>query len=208
MRNVPMAESGRGYGDLVLQDGEPKGTRSIESRQVSVLDEQQLLTPGRLHRFRVTITAPTPADLEKRDASTVDDELQIEDWTSSLPVTHYVTYSSVVILSFRDKRTRDFADGKRVKAFDGIRRAAEMKLDQVEAATSIRDLALYPATGSRPLKGLERVSTVSGSTTNGACASSGVRARPDQATLRSWTITRRTQWHAHRYIPANTWPSS
>ena len=40
--------------------------------------------PGRLHTFRVTITAPTPADLEELDASTVDDELQIEDWTSSL----------------------------------------------------------------------------------------------------------------------------
>jgi hypothetical protein len=37
-----------------------------------------------LHTFRVTITAPTPADLEEIDASTVDDEFQIEDWTSSL----------------------------------------------------------------------------------------------------------------------------
>ena len=52
-----------------------------------------------------------------------------------------------MILTFRDKRTRDFPDGKRVKAFDGIRRSAEMKLDQVDAATSIRDLALP---GNRP----------------------------------------------------------
>ena len=72
-----------------------------------------------------------------------------------IPVTHYVTYSSVVILSFRDKRTRDFADGKRVKAFDGIRRAAEMKLDQVDAATSIRDLAL-PGNRLEALKGVRK----------------------------------------------------
>ncbi len=84
IRNVPMAESGRGYGDLVLHDGEPKGTRSIEGREVPVFDELQLLTPGRLHTFRVTVTAPAPADVEELDASTVDDELQIEDWTSSL----------------------------------------------------------------------------------------------------------------------------
>ena len=58
----------------------------------------------------------------------------------------------VVIVSFRNKRTRDFAAGKRVKAFDGIRRAAEMKLDQVDAATSIRDLAL-PGNRLEALKG-------------------------------------------------------
>lgn len=57
-----------------------------------------------------------------------------------------------MILSFRDKRTRDFADGKRVKDFDGIRKAAEMKLDQVDAATSIRDLAL-PGNRLEALKG-------------------------------------------------------
>lgn len=84
IRSVPMAESGRGYGDLVLHDGEPKGTRSVQGREVPVFDELQLLTPGRLHTFRVTITAPTPADLDELDASTVDDELQIEDWSSSI----------------------------------------------------------------------------------------------------------------------------
>jgi proteic killer suppression protein len=57
-----------------------------------------------------------------------------------------------VILSFRDKRTRDFADGRRVKAFDGIPRPAEMKLDQLDAATSMRDLAL-PGNRLEALKG-------------------------------------------------------
>ena len=60
-----------------------------------------------------------------------------------------------MILSFRGKRTRDFADGKRVKAFDGIRRAAEMKLDQVDAATSVRDLAL-PGNRLEALKGARK----------------------------------------------------
>ena len=47
-----------------------------------------------------------------------------------------------MIASYRDKRTREFADGKRVKAFDGIRRKAELKLDQLDAATSLADLDL------------------------------------------------------------------
>ena len=49
-----------------------------------------------------------------------------------------------MILSYRDKRTRDFASGKRVKAFSGIQRAAQLKLDRLDAATSLRDLAALP----------------------------------------------------------------
>ena len=57
-----------------------------------------------------------------------------------------------MIVSYRDKRTRDFADGKRVKAFDGIHRKAELKLDQLDAATSLADLAL-PGNRLEALKG-------------------------------------------------------
>ena len=47
-----------------------------------------------------------------------------------------------MIVSFRDRRARDFAKGKRVKAFTGFARMAEMKLDQLDAATSLRDIDL------------------------------------------------------------------
>ena len=47
-----------------------------------------------------------------------------------------------MIVSFRDKRTRKFAQGNRVKAFAGFERQAEMKLDQLEAATALPDLDL------------------------------------------------------------------
>lgn len=57
-----------------------------------------------------------------------------------------------MIASCRDKRTRDFAEGRRVKAFDGIRRKAELKLDQLDAATAIRDLDL-PGNRLEALKG-------------------------------------------------------
>src|ERR1017187_10448460 len=49
-----------------------------------------------------------------------------------------------MIVGYRDKRTRDFAAGERVKAFSGIERPARLKLDRLEAATSIRDLAVLP----------------------------------------------------------------
>ena len=57
-----------------------------------------------------------------------------------------------MIVSYQDKRTRDFAEGKRVKAFDGIRRKAELKLDQLDAATAIGDLDL-PGNRLEALKG-------------------------------------------------------
>jgi proteic killer suppression protein len=46
-----------------------------------------------------------------------------------------------MIVGCRDKATRDFAAGKRVKAFCGIQRAARLKLDRLEAATGLKDLA-------------------------------------------------------------------
>jgi proteic killer suppression protein len=57
-----------------------------------------------------------------------------------------------MIVSFRDKRTREFAEGNRVKAFTGIERKAEMKLDQLDAATSLLDLDL-PGNRLEALKG-------------------------------------------------------
>ncbi|HXZ13400.1 MAG TPA: type II toxin-antitoxin system RelE/ParE family toxin [Candidatus Sulfotelmatobacter sp.] len=58
-----------------------------------------------------------------------------------------------MIVSFRDKRTRDFAAGTRVKAFSGFEGAARMKLDRLEAATSIGDLAALPGNRFEALLG-------------------------------------------------------
>jgi toxin HigB-1 len=49
-----------------------------------------------------------------------------------------------MIVSYRDKRTRDFAAGKFVKAFSGIDRPARLKLDRLEAAAAVKDLAALP----------------------------------------------------------------
>ena len=58
-----------------------------------------------------------------------------------------------MIVSYRDKRTRDFAAGKRVKGFSGIERSARMKLDRLEAATVLRDLAVLPGNRFEALAG-------------------------------------------------------
>jgi proteic killer suppression protein len=58
-----------------------------------------------------------------------------------------------MIVGFRDKRTRDFAAGGRVKAFSGIERPARLKLDRLEAAAVLSDLAHLPGNRFEALKG-------------------------------------------------------
>ena len=57
-----------------------------------------------------------------------------------------------MIVSFRDKRTQEFAQGRRVKAFSGFEYGAEMKLDQLDSANSLLDLDL-PGNRLEALKG-------------------------------------------------------
>lgn len=57
-----------------------------------------------------------------------------------------------MIASFRDKRTETFYRGERVAAFSGFDRAAERKLDQLDAATALGDLA-RPGNRLEMLKG-------------------------------------------------------
>ena len=58
-----------------------------------------------------------------------------------------------MIVSYRDKRTRDFASGKRVKALSGFDRSAHLKLDRLESATSLKDLAALPGNRFESLVG-------------------------------------------------------
>lgn len=58
-----------------------------------------------------------------------------------------------MIGGYHDKRTRDFAAGKRVKPFSGIERAARLKLDRLEAAAVLKDLGALPGNRFEALKG-------------------------------------------------------
>ncbi len=61
-----------------------------------------------------------------------------------------------MIKSYRDKRTQEFAEGKRIKEFEGLRRQAEKRLDILDAATSLADLQALPSNALEALKGDRR----------------------------------------------------
>ena len=46
-----------------------------------------------------------------------------------------------MIVSYRDRKTERFANGGRVKELSGFARQAEVRLDRLQAATSLKDLA-------------------------------------------------------------------
>ena len=58
-----------------------------------------------------------------------------------------------MIVSYRDKRTKDFAAGKRIKAFSHIEQASRLKIDRLEAAATLQDLAALPGNRFEMLKG-------------------------------------------------------
>lgn len=58
-----------------------------------------------------------------------------------------------MIISYKGKRSKDFAAGRRVKAFSGIERQVRLKLDRLESAVSIKDLAALPGNRLEALKG-------------------------------------------------------
>jgi toxin HigB-1 len=58
-----------------------------------------------------------------------------------------------MIVSYRDKLTKDFAVGRRVKAFSAIEHSARLKLDRMEAATALPDLAVLPGNRFEALAG-------------------------------------------------------
>jgi proteic killer suppression protein len=58
-----------------------------------------------------------------------------------------------MIVSYRDGLTRRFANGERVKAFSGFARQAEMRLDRLDAATGLKDLAAIAGNRLEALKG-------------------------------------------------------
>ena len=58
-----------------------------------------------------------------------------------------------MIVSYRDKRTERLAAGEHVREYSGFARQAEMRFDQLDAATSLGDLRALPGNRLEALRG-------------------------------------------------------
>jgi len=88
IRNVPLPQSAHRYGDLVLHDGAPNGTRLTGGQEVPVFDELQLLTPSRYATFVVTVEAESADALRGLQRLLAEAELTNEDWGTIRQLCH------------------------------------------------------------------------------------------------------------------------
>lgn len=82
--SVPLPESERRFGDVVLHDGEPRGTRAFGDTQITVFDELLLLARSPYGTWSVQATCRTPEERDALVALYRDVDGEIEDWTESI----------------------------------------------------------------------------------------------------------------------------
>jgi tetratricopeptide (TPR) repeat protein len=80
IQNVPLPESGHRYGDLLLHDGAPNGTRQWRGQEAPVFDALALLQPSSYATYAVQLRATNEADILALAELAEERELGVEDW--------------------------------------------------------------------------------------------------------------------------------
>ena len=80
--SVPLPESGRAFHDVVLHDGEPKGSRILSGRALSVFNELQLLEASKFRTYVLEVVAPSRADVSALEAAAAESALSADDWSA------------------------------------------------------------------------------------------------------------------------------
>lgn len=82
--NIPLPESGHCFGDIVLNDAEPKGYRSYRGREVPVFEQLELLEASDYATFEALVTFHEQAALDDLEAYLSEHAIYLEDWSSSI----------------------------------------------------------------------------------------------------------------------------
>lgn len=80
--NVPFVESGFFYGDIVLHDGAPMGTRTSGEHEYSVFNAFERVARSEYGTAVVSLVAPSEADVEILVDTGDDERVAVEDWTT------------------------------------------------------------------------------------------------------------------------------
>jgi tetratricopeptide (TPR) repeat protein len=85
LQNIPFAESGFRWGDVVLNDGAPNGYRMLRDKEVPVFDCLALLRPSPYSTFIAKADAPSEAADALAEIAAAR-ELAAEDWNTSIEI--------------------------------------------------------------------------------------------------------------------------
>jgi hypothetical protein len=84
--SIPFPASGRGYGDVLLTDGEPRGYRMLQRKQVPVFNELEVLSISDLSTFAISLSAPNREAIQFLSELAASREIPMEDWSASIEV--------------------------------------------------------------------------------------------------------------------------
>jgi hypothetical protein len=84
--SVPTPESGHRFGDIVLHDGDPVGSRRLGDREVSVFNEILLWQRSSVPTLTATIQAPDPGAVTQLTDLFDEPDAAAEDWTQNLQI--------------------------------------------------------------------------------------------------------------------------
>lgn len=79
--SVPLPESGHRFRDVVLNDGEPKGTRWLDGQEVSVFDELERLEESGLPTWQAQVIGAASEDLQALSDLFEQRGLGLDDWS-------------------------------------------------------------------------------------------------------------------------------
>ncbi len=80
--NVPLPESQHRYGDIVLNDGSPNGTRNSNNGEVPVFDELMLWQASDYSTYEVAVNVRSEAAMEALEGICQQRRIGIENWST------------------------------------------------------------------------------------------------------------------------------
>jgi tetratricopeptide (TPR) repeat protein len=83
IENVPTIGSGRHYDDILLNDGQPNGSRIVEGRKFDVLDEILVLQKSDYLTFEITMEGSNPAEMKEFKRICEGYAVECENWTAN-----------------------------------------------------------------------------------------------------------------------------
>lgn len=84
IRNIPFPESKHKYGDLILNDGAPMGTRINNGKEYSVLNELQIIENSNFQTYSMVCDFQTSHYYKKLESSCLEKKIEIENWTKDI----------------------------------------------------------------------------------------------------------------------------
>lgn len=86
LRSVPLPDTGRRWGDLVLHDGAPVGYRMLRGKEKSVFNELAVLEPSAFSTFEVHVGGVSEQQVDEFITRADAPDASVENWTTSLHV--------------------------------------------------------------------------------------------------------------------------